>query len=189
MRMQPPGARDGFDPQAHVGATSTHWVSGESATITIYVQPRGARGRFAPRTNVGRVRVPPRRDTASRPGDRLIPRADVGATSDGLGFASSPATVSIYVPMRVSPRPPRCDVVSCCCDRFRSTRGWARRQHIEFSTLSFVDQIKSAAFFSVPCALVRALIRSQQVIQFRTSLFYLLQRQFCWVTSFSERCR
>jgi hypothetical protein len=55
---------------------STHWVSGELATITIYVQPRGARGRFAPRTNVGRVRVPPRRDTASRPGE-LIPRANV----------------------------------------------------------------------------------------------------------------
>jgi hypothetical protein len=49
-----------------------------------YVQPRGARGRFAPRTNVGRVRVPPRRDTASRPGES-VPRANVGATSDGLG--------------------------------------------------------------------------------------------------------
>ena len=44
----------------------THWVSGEPATTTIYVQPRGAHDRFAPRTNVGRVRVPPRRDTASR---------------------------------------------------------------------------------------------------------------------------
>ena len=37
--------------------------------------------------------------------------------------------------------------------------------------LSFVDQIKSAAFFSVPCALARALIRRQQIIQFRMNLF------------------
>ena len=65
-----------------------------------------------------------------------------------------------------------------------------RRSILSSRSLSFVDQIKSAAFFSVPCALVRALIRRQkQFIQFRISLFYLFQRQFCRVTSFSVRRR
>jgi hypothetical protein len=147
-----------------------------------YVQPRGVRGRFAPRTNVGRVRVPPRH-TASRPGEFHVPMWARRPT-DWVRIVARDG--SIYVPMRVSPRPPRCDAVSC---RLRPISlhapMWARRQ---FSTLSFVDQIKSAAFFSVPCALARALIRRQQIIQFRMNLFYLFQRIFCWVTFFSERC-
>ena len=56
-----------------MGATFDALGSGESATITIYVRPRGERGRFAPRTNVGRVRVPPRRYTASPPGEFHVP--------------------------------------------------------------------------------------------------------------------
>jgi hypothetical protein len=162
---------------------STHWVSGESATIAIYAQPRGARGRFAPRTNVGhRVRVPPRRGTASRPW-QINSTCQCGRDVRRIGFASSPATVSIYVPTRVSPRP-RHSLLLLATD-FAPAPTWARCQtcgarHIEFSTLSFVEQIKSAAFFSVPCALVPALIRRQnQFIQLRTSLFYLFQRQFC----------
>jgi hypothetical protein len=127
MRTQPPGARDGFDPHAHVGATFDALGFRRVGDDYDLRAPRGARGRFAPRSNVGRVRVPPCRDTASRPGE-LIPRANVGATSDGLG-SHRRRRRSIYVPMRVSPRPPRCGAVSCCLRPISlHAPMWARRQ-------------------------------------------------------------
>jgi hypothetical protein len=148
---------------------STHWVSGKSATVTILraasrcswpvrsTHPCGAREGAAP----------PRHSLASW---RISSTCQCGRDVRRTGFASSPATVSIYVPTRVSPRPPRCDVVSCCLRPISlHAPMWARRQtcgarHIEFSTLSFVEQITRAAFFSVPCALVARLnLKSEAV--------------------------
>src|SRR5271168_3889387 len=85
MRTQPFGARDGFDPHAHVGATFD--ALGLRRVGDDYDLRAASRCPWPVRSTHqwGRVRVPPRRDTASRPGDRLIPRADVGVTSDGLG--------------------------------------------------------------------------------------------------------
>jgi hypothetical protein len=70
--------------------------------------------------------APPRHSLASW---RISSTCQCGRDVRRIGFASSPATVSIYVPMRVSPRPPRCDVVSCCLRPISlHAPMWARRQ-------------------------------------------------------------
>lgn len=70
--------------------------------------------------------APPRHSLASW---RINSTCQCGRDVRRIGFASSPATVSIYVPMRVSPRPPRCDVVSCCLRPISlHAPMWARRQ-------------------------------------------------------------
>ena len=69
-----------------------------------------------------------RRDTASRPG-KLIPRANVGATSDGWVCIVAGDGFDLRAYEGVT-RPPRCDVVSCCLRPISlHAPMWARARH------------------------------------------------------------
>ena len=104
---------------------STHWVSGESATITILRAASRCSWPVRSTHQCGALEgaAPPRHSLASW---RINSTCQCGRDVRRIGFASSPATVSIYVPMRVSPAHPDATQSPVACDRFRSTRQCGR---------------------------------------------------------------
>ena len=105
MRTQPPGARDGFDPHAHVGATfdalGFRQVGDDYDLRAASRCPWPVRSTHQCGAREGAA--PPRHSLASW---RINSTCRCGRDVRRIGFASSPATVSIYVPMRVSPAHP-----------------------------------------------------------------------------------